>query len=94
MLLLYFKKRTSEESGTMMNGGFLSWTLYEFFLRALMGGIIRRCSKHRLNEEGSEVVTKCNQLKLSASDGKYYQTADEQASQMDYTYRLLSIYFC
>ena len=30
--------------------------------------------KHRLNEEGSEVVTKCNQLKLLASDGKYYET--------------------
>ena len=30
--------------------------------------------KHRLNEEGSEVVTKCNQLKLQASDGKYYET--------------------
>ena len=30
--------------------------------------------KHRLNEEGSEVVTKCNQLKLLASDGKYYDT--------------------
>jgi len=30
--------------------------------------------KHRLNEEGSEMVTKCNQLKLPASDGKYYET--------------------
>ena len=30
--------------------------------------------KHRLKEEGSEVVTKCNQLKLVASDGKYYET--------------------
>jgi len=30
--------------------------------------------KHRLKEEGSEVVTKCNQLKLPASDGKYYET--------------------
>src|SRR3990167_9370999 len=30
--------------------------------------------KHRLKEEGSEVVTKCNQLKLLASDGKYYET--------------------
>ena len=30
--------------------------------------------KHRLNQEGSEVVTKCNQLKLPASDGKYYDT--------------------
>jgi len=30
--------------------------------------------KHRLSEEGSEVVTKCNQLKLQSSDGKYYET--------------------
>lgn len=30
--------------------------------------------KHRLNKEGSEVVTNCNQLKLQASDGKYYAT--------------------
>ena len=30
--------------------------------------------KHRLNDEGSEVVTKCNQLKLKASDSKYYAT--------------------
>jgi len=30
--------------------------------------------KHRLMEEASEVVTKCNQLKLIASDGKYYKT--------------------
>src|SRR3989344_121807 len=30
--------------------------------------------KHRLKEEGSEVVTECNQLKLPASDGKYYET--------------------
>ena len=30
--------------------------------------------KHRLNEEGSEVVTNCNQLKLIAADGKYYET--------------------
>ena len=30
--------------------------------------------KHRLNKEGSEVVTKCNRLKLPASDGKYYLT--------------------
>ncbi len=30
--------------------------------------------KHRLNKEGSEVVTKCNQLKLQASDGKFYET--------------------
>jgi DNA-damage-inducible protein D len=30
--------------------------------------------KHRLKEEGSEVVTKCNQLKLLATDYKYYET--------------------
>ena len=30
--------------------------------------------KHRLNQEGSEAVTKCNQLKLPASDGKFYKT--------------------
>jgi len=28
--------------------------------------------KHRLNKEGSQLVTKCNQLKLEASDGKSY----------------------
>ncbi|PIU22578.1 MAG: phage antirepressor protein, partial [Candidatus Diapherotrites archaeon CG08_land_8_20_14_0_20_30_16] len=30
--------------------------------------------KYRLNGEGSESVTKCNQLKLQASDGKFYET--------------------
>src|SRR3989338_3980842 len=30
--------------------------------------------KSRLKEEGSEVVTKCDQLKMRASDGKYYLT--------------------
>lgn len=30
--------------------------------------------KHRLKKEGSEVVTKCNQLKMQAADGKYYKT--------------------
>jgi len=30
--------------------------------------------KHRLKEEGSEVVTFCNQLKLISSDGKEYET--------------------
>ena len=30
--------------------------------------------KHRLTQEGSEMVTKCNQLKLIAADGKYYET--------------------
>jgi len=30
--------------------------------------------KNRLNKEGGELVTKCNQLKMEASDGKYYLT--------------------
>ena len=30
--------------------------------------------KHRLKNEGNESVTNCNQLKLKASDGKYYTT--------------------
>ena len=30
--------------------------------------------KNRLKQEGSEVVTKCNHLKMRASDGKYYLT--------------------
>ena len=30
--------------------------------------------KNRLKKEGSEVVTKCNQLKLTAKDGKRYLT--------------------
>lgn len=30
--------------------------------------------KERLKGEGSELVTKCHQLKLAASDGKYYLT--------------------
>ena len=30
--------------------------------------------KHRLKQEGNELVTNCNQLKLKASDGKYYNT--------------------
>ncbi len=30
--------------------------------------------KNRLKKEGSESVTKCNQLKMIASDGKYYLT--------------------
>jgi len=37
--------------------------------------------KNRLKGEGSQVVTKCNQLKMLASDGKYYltDTADTEA---------------
>lgn len=30
--------------------------------------------KNRLNNEGSEVVTKCNQLKMQSTDGKHYLT--------------------
>ncbi|HYF05096.1 MAG TPA: BRO family protein [Patescibacteria group bacterium] len=30
--------------------------------------------KSRLKQEGGEVVTKCNQLKMAASDGKFYLT--------------------
>ena len=30
--------------------------------------------KHRLKQEGNETVTNCNQLKLKALDGKYYNT--------------------
>ncbi len=30
--------------------------------------------KHRLNQEGSEVVTNCNQLKMMSADGKFYKT--------------------
>ena len=30
--------------------------------------------KNRLKQEGSEVITKCDQLKMQASDGKYYVT--------------------
>ncbi len=30
--------------------------------------------KNRLKQEGSESVTKCNQLKMKSSDGKYYLT--------------------
>ena len=30
--------------------------------------------KNRLNKEGSELVTKCNRLKLEAADGKKYLT--------------------
>jgi len=30
--------------------------------------------KNRLRKEGSKVVTKCNQLKMKASDGKFYLT--------------------
>lgn len=38
--------------------------------------------KHRLIKEGSEVVTKCNQLKMQASDGKYYLTDSADTETM------------
>lgn len=34
----------------------------------------RKVLKNRLKKEWSEVVTNCNQLKMLASDGKYYKT--------------------
>ena len=33
-----------------------------------------RVLKHRLKKEGNESVTNCNELKLKAADGKYYNT--------------------
>ena len=30
--------------------------------------------KNRLNKEGNQSVTKCNQLKLQSADGKFYKT--------------------
>ena len=30
--------------------------------------------KYRLRKEGNQLVTKCNQLKLASSDGKFYKT--------------------
>ncbi len=38
------------------------------------GGAYWRKLKHRLNEEGSEVVTNCHGLKLEAPDGKMRET--------------------
>jgi len=38
--------------------------------------------KHRLAKEGSELVTNCNQLKLQASDGKYYLTDVADTEQL------------
>ena len=42
--------------------------------------------KNRLNKEGSEVVTKCNQLKMRASDGKMYLT---DAADVETIFRLV-----
>lgn len=38
--------------------------------------------KGRLKEEGSEVVTNCNQLKLQATDGKFYKTDVADTEQL------------
>ena len=37
-------------------------------------GAYWRKLKQRLKAEGSEVVTKCHELKMQAADGKYYKT--------------------
>jgi hypothetical protein len=41
--------------------------------------------KHRLNKEGSQLVTDCNQLKLPATDGKNYLTDVANAETVDAT---------
>jgi len=38
--------------------------------------------KHRLKKEGSELVANCNQLKLIAADGKYYNTDVADTEQL------------
>ena len=38
--------------------------------------------KHRLNKEGSELVTNCNQLKMQSSDGKFYKTDVADTEQL------------
>ena len=38
--------------------------------------------KHRLNKEGSQLVTNCNQLKMRAADGKNYLTDDDDAETL------------
>ncbi len=39
--------------------------------------------KHRLKEEGSQLVTECNQLKMrSPKDGKYYRTDAANTEQV------------
>ena len=42
--------------------------------------------KNRLKEDGSEVVTKCDQLKMLAADGKYYLT---DAANVETIFRLI-----
>lgn len=38
--------------------------------------------KHRLSEEGNQSVTKCNQLKMKAADGKMYLTDVADTEQL------------
>lgn len=38
--------------------------------------------KNRLKKEGSELVTKCNQLKMQAADGKFYKTDVADTEQL------------
>ena len=38
--------------------------------------------KYRLKEEGSQLVTNCNQLKMQSSDGKYYNTDVADTEQL------------
>lgn len=38
--------------------------------------------KHRLNKEGSQLVTDCNQLKMLSTDGKYYKTDVADTEQL------------
>ena len=38
--------------------------------------------KHRLSEEGSQLVTNCNQLKLKSTDGKFYKTDVADTEQL------------
>jgi len=38
--------------------------------------------KHRLTKEGSELVTKCNQLKMLSADGKFYKTDVADTEQL------------
>ena len=38
--------------------------------------------KHRLKEEGSQLVTNCNQLKMQSSDGKFYNTDVANTEQL------------
>ncbi|MFH1564828.1 MAG: Bro-N domain-containing protein [bacterium] len=49
-------------------------------------GAYWRKLKQRLKEEGSEVVTKCHELKFMAKDGKYYAT---DAADTEVMFRLI-----